>query len=121
MVYTGAKGTLLHDPSIPPLINMTKEQYETQSKSTKGTAINHFHGNFVKQVVLMFKEKLFKLKDMMKTDAGKELAEKRHVYMKEFVERFEMECQGQCQTSVNFDWQLFWSIIDNTALKIQIE
>jgi hypothetical protein len=44
MVYAGAKGTPMHDPSISPLDNMTKEQYDTQSKSAKGTAINHFYG-----------------------------------------------------------------------------
>lgn len=42
--YTGAKGGQLYDPSIKPLLNMTKEEYTLQSQLSKGTAINHFHG-----------------------------------------------------------------------------
>jgi len=53
------------------------------SKEEKQTSINHFH------------EKLFKLKDMMKTEAGKRRAEKRHKFMEDFVAEFYEEWSGR--------------------------
>jgi hypothetical protein len=50
---------VLHDPKIPPRDNLSKEKY--MSKGEKQTSINHFH------------EKLFKLKDIMKTEVKDEL------------------------------------------------
>jgi HD superfamily phosphodiesterase len=52
--YGGSKNSALHDPRILPRDNLSKEKY--MSKEEKQTSINHFH------------EKLFKLKDMMKTE-----------------------------------------------------
>uniref|UniRef100_A0A0E0R0L1 Uncharacterized protein n=1 Tax=Oryza rufipogon TaxID=4529 RepID=A0A0E0R0L1_ORYRU len=52
--YGGSKKNTLHDPKILPRDNLSKEKY--MSKDEKQTSINHFH------------EKLFKLKDMMKTE-----------------------------------------------------
>jgi HD superfamily phosphodiesterase len=49
----------LHDPKVLPRDNLSKEKY--MSKEEKQTSINHFH------------EKLFKLKDMMKTEVKAEL------------------------------------------------
>lgn len=43
----------MYDPEIPPREDLTKEKYTM--KDAKTTIINHFH------------EKLFKLKDLMKT------------------------------------------------------
>lgn len=42
-----------------------------------------------------FYEKLFKLKDMMKTETGRKIAIGRHQFMLEYVKQFEMECNGQ--------------------------
>ncbi|KAK8952389.1 hypothetical protein KSP39_PZI004906 [Platanthera zijinensis] len=52
--YGGSTNQILHDPEISPRQNLSKEKY--MSKDEKQTTINHFH------------EKLFKLKDMMKTE-----------------------------------------------------
>lgn len=52
-VYGGSKNHVMYDPEIPPRDDLTKEKYTM--KDAKTTIINHFH------------EKLFKLKDLMKT------------------------------------------------------
>lgn len=57
---------------------MTREEY----RNGRSTTINHFY------------EKLFKLKDLMNTSYGKELAEQRHDYMVQFVEQFKREWDG---------------------------
>ena len=57
----------------------TFESYRTSASPT----INHFY------------EKLFLLKDRMHTAAGREIAEGRHKYMVDFVERFYMEWDGK--------------------------
>ncbi|GMK48652.1 phosphohydrolase [Paenibacillus glycanilyticus] len=77
-VYAGWKGTPIHDPAIPPRGEMTAEEY----RNGKSTAINHFH------------EKLLKLKDLVNTDAARKIAEERHRYMEQFVERFYEEWDG---------------------------
>ncbi|WP_127496613.1 HD domain-containing protein [Paenibacillus glycanilyticus] len=77
-VYAGWKGTPIHDPAIPPRGEMTAEEY----RNGKSTAINHFH------------EKLLKLKDLVNTDAARKIAEERHLYMEQFVERFYEEWDG---------------------------
>lgn len=79
--YGGSKNSALHDPRILPRDNLSKEKY--MSKEEKQTSINHFH------------EKLFKLKDMMKTEAGKRRAEKRHKFMEDFVAEFYEEWSGR--------------------------
>ncbi len=77
--YGGFKNRSLYDPSIPPIENQSKEQYK---KSTAPT-INHFY------------EKLLSLKDKMKTQTGREMAEKRHSFMKEFLGHFYDEWSGR--------------------------
>lgn len=69
--YGGRKGHAMYDPAIPARKNMTKEDYRINQ-----TVINHFY------------EKLFLLKDMMHTEAAKNLAEKRQQLMELFVEDF---------------------------------
>jgi uncharacterized protein len=73
--YGGFKNRMLYDPSIPPNLEMTKEQY----KSSKAPTINHFY------------EKLLLLKDKMNTKTGKRLAEDRHQYMVDYLEQFYYE------------------------------
>lgn len=73
--YGGFKNNLMYHPDIQPALNMTKEEY----KKSKGTTINHFY------------EKLLLLKDMMNTETGKKLAEERHDFMVEFLDRFARE------------------------------
>ena len=77
--YSGAKGRPVHDPTVAPRENLTKEQY----RSGNDTAINHFH------------EKLLKLKDLMNTAYGRQLAEERHAFMELYLERFHREWEGK--------------------------
>jgi uncharacterized protein len=73
--YGGFKNRMLYDPSIPPNLEMTKEEYK---KSTSPT-LNHFY------------EKLLLLKDKMNTETGKRLAEERHQFMLDYLEQFYKE------------------------------
>lgn len=77
---TGVKlGNTIHDPEVAPALHKTAEEY----KNIRSTSINHFY------------EKLFLLKDRMKTNAGKRLAKERHHYMEAFIERFLCEWNGK--------------------------
>lgn len=76
--YGGYKNTLMYDPKIEPKIGMSKEEY----KNNVGTTINHFY------------EKLLRLKDLMNTDTGRQLAEGRHKFMESFLSQFYDECEG---------------------------
>ena len=58
---------------------MSKEEYK---KSTAPT-INHFY------------EKLLLLKDRMNTKTGKRIAKERHDYMKQFLNQFYSEWNGE--------------------------
>ncbi|KAI4328643.1 hypothetical protein L6164_020979 [Bauhinia variegata] len=78
--FGGSRKRVLHDPSILPRSDLSKEQYMNKQEQT---TINHFH------------EKLLKLKDMMKTEAGKRRAEKRHQFMEEFLKEFYDEWNGK--------------------------
>lgn len=73
--YGGFKEREIYNPTIPPNLNMTKEQY----KNTTAPTINHFY------------EKLLLLKDKMNTDTGKKLAQQRHTFMENFLEQFYLE------------------------------
>lgn len=77
--YGGFKNRALYDPSIPPNLNMTKEEY----KATTAPTLNHFY------------EKLLLLKDRMNTPTGKTIAESRHQYMVDFLEQFYAEWEGE--------------------------
>lgn len=77
--YGGFKNRVLYDPAIPPNLSMTKEQY----KNTTAPTINHFY------------EKLLLLKDLMKTQAGKKMAEERHQFMLQYLDQFYNEWEGK--------------------------
>ncbi len=77
--FGGARNRRMYDPEISPMHHETFESYRTSASPT----INHFY------------EKLFLLKDRMHTAAGREIAEGRHKYMVDFVERFYMEWDGK--------------------------
>ncbi|KAF9586705.1 hypothetical protein BGW38_008628 [Lunasporangiospora selenospora] len=77
--YSGYKNRPLYDPEEKAQLNMTYEQYQAQTKANVGCAISHFH------------EKLFRLKDMMKTQTAVQMAQRRHDMMVEFVARIEEE------------------------------
>jgi HD superfamily phosphodiesterase len=44
-----------------------------------------------------FADKLLLIKDRMNTDGGKRLAETRHAFMSEFVQRFMYEVHEECK------------------------
>lgn len=73
--YGGFKGRAIFDPSIPPNLNMSKEEYQASNAPT----VNHFY------------EKLFLLKDRMNTKTGRKLAKERHDFMEHFLEEFYKE------------------------------
>ncbi|TDQ32635.1 HD domain-containing protein [Zeaxanthinibacter enoshimensis] len=77
--YGGFKNRSLYDPEIQPKLNMTKEEY----KKSEGPTINHFY------------EKLLLLKDGMKTDTGRKLAEGRHQFMLNYLQQFYDEWNGR--------------------------
>ena len=68
-IYAGSKGNLLYDP-----------------ENQEGTdAISHFYA------------KLLKLKDLMNTDTGRRIAEERHQFLHQFLDRFYQEWNGEEQ------------------------
>ncbi|MCF6279163.1 MAG: HD domain-containing protein [Flavobacteriaceae bacterium] len=77
--YGGFKNRQLYNPEIKPNLNMSKEEYKKSSAPT----INHFY------------EKLLLLKDKMNTKTGRQLAVKRHEYMKVFLDQFFAEWDGK--------------------------
>ncbi len=77
--YGGFKNRTLYDPAIAPLTNMTKEAYKNSTAPT----LNHFY------------EKLLLLKDLMNTKTGRKLAEERHRFMEQFLDRFYAEWEGE--------------------------
>ncbi|WP_345949521.1 HD domain-containing protein [Mucilaginibacter sp. PAMB04274] len=76
--YGGFKGRELHNPTLPPNLQMSKEEY----KKTTAPTINHFY------------EKLLLLKDKMNTPTARRMAEQRHEYMHTFLEQFYAEWEG---------------------------
>ncbi|WP_195938120.1 HD domain-containing protein [Romboutsia sp. 1001713B170131_170501_G6] len=70
--YGGNKNQLMYDPTIKPIDFKSLNQV----KNAQNHTINHFY------------EKLLKLKDLMNTDTAKEIAEKRHKFMEEFLNEF---------------------------------
>lgn len=78
-VYGGSKRREIYNPNIKSQKHTSFEQY----KNSKGTTINHFY------------EKLLLLKDLMNTKTAKEIAEERHKFMEQFLERFFREWEGE--------------------------
>jgi len=70
--YGGHKRREFYDPEIPFTKITSKQEYRNSSTPT----INHFY------------EKLLKLKELMKTPTGKNMAEERHAFMKLFLDQF---------------------------------
>ncbi len=77
--YGGAKGRLMFDPGIKPTVHDTPESY----LADEGTTVNHFY------------EKLLLLKDRMNTATGRAVAEQRHRFMEEYLQRFFEEWEGK--------------------------
>ncbi len=77
---TGSRlGNPIYIPGLKPVHHNSFEEYKTK----RTTSINHFY------------EKLLLLKDRMNTETGRRLAEGRHKYMEEYLERFFKEWEGE--------------------------
>ncbi|MEH7176591.1 HD domain-containing protein [Neobacillus vireti] len=76
--YGGKKGQPIYDPSLTVREEMSIEEY----RKGKSTSIHHFY------------EKLLKLKDLLNTEAAKEMAESRHQMMVLFLDQFYLEWDG---------------------------
>jgi len=76
--YGGAKGRSLYNDEEEAREQMSEADY--RSKST--ASVTHFY------------EKLLKLKDLMVTDKGRELAEGRHQFMEQFLQQLKLERDG---------------------------
>lgn len=76
--YGGYKSRELYNPEIEPTQHSSFEAY----KNDNGHTINHFY------------QKLFLLKDRMNTKPAKAIAEERHQFMLEYVDRFLNEWNG---------------------------
>lgn len=79
--YGGHKKRALYDPDVPPTAELSKAEYMQQGRASP--TMNHFY------------EKLFKLRDMMKTRAGRRIAAERHAFMEQFVAQFYSEISGR--------------------------
>jgi len=77
--YGGFKNREIHNPTIEPKLQQSKEVYK---KSTAPT-INHFY------------EKLLLLKNKMNTKSGQQIAEQRHQFMEQYLEQFYNEWDGK--------------------------
>ncbi len=77
--YGGYKGREIYNPAIKPERHETFEEY----KNKIGPSINHFY------------EKLLLLKDLMNTKTAKDIAEKRHQFMEQYLHRFFTEWEGE--------------------------
>ncbi len=77
--FDGAKGREMYNPGIKPQAHTSFEQY----KASQSPTINHFY------------EKLLLLKGLMNTATGKTVAEERHRFMEEFLDRFFKEWEGK--------------------------
>ena len=76
--YGGYHNRHMYHPNVKPNLNMTKEEYV----KSESTTINHFY------------EKLFKLTALMNTKTAIQIAVERENYMKEFVDEFLDEWDG---------------------------
>lgn len=77
--YCGHKNRPMYDPTKQPSMHQSKEEYF----KSESPSINHFY------------EKLLLLKDRMNTKAAKKLAQGRHSFMEEYLDRFFQKWDGE--------------------------
>jgi len=78
--YGGSHSRLLYDPNIKPKFFKDVEEY----KKYKTTTLNHFY------------EKILLLKDRLNTESAKQIGEKRHKFVEDFLGQFIEEWEGKC-------------------------
>lgn len=72
--YGGERGSIIADPELPA----------SEDESEEGsTSVNHLE------------KKILNLKNRMYTETGTKIAEERHEYVRDFVERFKQEMSGE--------------------------
>ncbi|MFH1644503.1 MAG: HD domain-containing protein [bacterium] len=76
--FGGNKGNEMYNPAVKTQMHDSFEEYS----KCNGTTINHFY------------EKLLLLKDLMNTKTGKQIAEQRHIFMQQYLDRFLNEWEG---------------------------
>jgi uncharacterized protein len=74
LTHGGWSNIPIYDPSIPP-----KEKYDGESL----TSVNHIY------------EKILKLKDTINTKTAKQIAEERHKFVEQFLDRLLEEWKGE--------------------------
>ena len=77
--YGGSKKRQIYDPTVKLKIHKSFKQY----KKGDSPSINHFY------------EKLLSLKDRMNTKTGKRIAERKHKFMEQYLDRFFKEWEGK--------------------------
>jgi uncharacterized protein len=77
--YGGAKGRLLYEPGVKPVLHGSFAAY----KKSKSHTINHFH------------EKLLLLKNRLHTREARRIARERHAFLGAFLKRFHAEWAGK--------------------------
>lgn len=77
--YGGSVGEAMHEPGEEPTLHETAAEYHQRG----GTVINHFY------------EKLLLLRDRMNTDAGRQIAERRHAVLEAYLREFLTEWDAQ--------------------------
>jgi len=77
--YGGKKGRPLYDPSESACDFADADSY----RAHVGSSLNHFY------------EKLFHLRGRMRTQSARLVAEERHRFMEEYVDRFKREWEGR--------------------------
>lgn len=78
--YGGKVGRPIHDPNIKPRFHKSFAEYKKYGNSS---SINHFY------------EKEILLKDLINTKTARKIAEKRHKFIEQFLDRFFKEWQGK--------------------------
>ena len=76
--YGGFKNRAIYNPNIKSNLKMTKDEYKNSTAPT----INHFY------------EKLLLLKNLMNTETGVKMAQKRHDFMTTYLKEFYAEWEG---------------------------
>jgi len=72
---------IIHDPKRKPRRKMSKRDY--QMRKQEGTSVNYFY------------EKAFKLPKIMNTKTGREIAMKREHFLKNYLDEFQAEWEGE--------------------------
>ena len=78
--YGGKVGRPIYDPNIKPRFHKSFEEYKKYGNSS---SIDHF-----------FEKEIF-LKDLMNTKTARKIAEKRHKFIEQFLDRFFKEWEGK--------------------------